>query len=61
MKSFAWLIFNIMTAMVGHTIHGGCFWTLMDFLFSPFAWAKWLILHQVTLTIIQHTFSWFFV
>ena len=54
------LIFAVMTAMIGHTIHGSIFWSIMDFLFCPFAWIKWLIMQQVTMSIIRDTFSWFF-
>ncbi len=53
-------IFCVLTAMIGHTIHGSIFWAIMDFLFAPLAWIKWLIYHEVTLTIIKETFTWFF-
>lgn len=55
-----WLIAGTLTAMVGHEIHGGVFWTIMNFIFWPFSWAKWLICHDVNLTIIKNTFSFFF-
>lgn len=57
--SVVWLPFAIGTAMVGHTIHGGAFWTIMNFIFAPLSWAKWLICQDVTLTIIKKTFSFF--
>ena len=50
----------LLTAMVGYNIHGSLFWSIIDFFFTPFAWAKWLIMHQVNLTIIKSTFSFFF-
>ena len=54
-------VFSVLTAMIGYTIHGSLFWAVMDFIFVPFAWIKWLIMKQVTLSIIKATFSWFFV
>lgn len=47
------------TAMVGHHIHGSVFWAITDFLFPFFVWAKWLIMHQVSLSIIKATFAFF--
>jgi hypothetical protein len=55
------LILGILTAMIGKTIHGSTGWAILDFFFFPFAWIKWLICHEVTLTIIKKTFTWFFV
>ena len=55
-----YLIFSVLTAMIGYTIHQSIFWSIMDFLFTPFAWIKWLIYHECTLDVIQRTFSWFF-
>jgi hypothetical protein len=53
------LVIATCTAMIGHQIHGGWFWTIMDFIFFPLAWIKWLICHEVNLSIIKATFSWF--
>lgn len=50
----------ICTAMIGYTIHHDLFYSVLDFIFTPFVWAKWLILHQVNLSIIKQTFSFFF-
>jgi hypothetical protein len=50
----------IATAMIGHTIHHSVFWAIVDFFFAPLAWAKWLICHEVTFSVIRHTFSFFF-
>jgi hypothetical protein len=49
-----------LTAMIGYHIHHSIGWAIMDFFFAPWAWAKWLIMHQVTLGIIHSTFAWFF-
>lgn len=43
--------------MVGYTIHGSIFWSALNFLFSPIAWAKWLVCKKVSLSVIQRTFS----
>lgn len=53
-------IFSVLTAMIGYTIHGSLFWAVMDFLFTPIAWAKWLICKEVTLSVVKSTFTWFF-
>jgi hypothetical protein len=49
----------LITAMIGYSIHGSGFWAVMNFLFAPLAWAKWLICHEVCLSIIKHTFDFF--
>lgn len=54
-----WFIFDLITAMVGYRIHGSLFWSVMDFIFSPFAWMKWMILHEVNISLIRQTFSFF--
>lgn len=56
---FIWPVLALCTAMIGYQIHGSIFWSIMDFFFMPFAWAKWLILHEVNLTIIKSTFEFF--
>lgn len=56
---FIYFIFCIGTAMVGHTIHGSVFWSIMDFFFTLFVWAKWLICQEVTMEIIKKTFAFF--
>lgn len=55
-----YLVFSVLTAMVGYTIHGSIFWSIMDFIFTPLAIIKWLIYHELTLQILKETFSWFF-
>jgi len=57
MKSTIWLLFATCTAMVGRTIHGGIFWTVCNFVFWPVSWVKWLICHDVTRSVITHTFA----
>lgn len=53
------IIFTLPTAMIGYHIHGSVFWSIVDFIFWPIAWAKWLILQEVNLTIIKETFQFF--
>ena len=60
MKKSLFFIFSIMTAMVGYTIHGSIFWAIVDFSLNPLVWIKWLIFHEVTLSVIKNFFSWFF-
>lgn len=50
----------IMTAIIGHTINdGSIFWAVIDFFFWPFAIIKWLICHEICLTVIKESFSFF--
>lgn len=56
-----YFIFSVLMAMIGYTIHGSIFWSIMDFLFSAIALVKWIICHEITLTVIKETFTWFFV
>jgi hypothetical protein len=55
-----YLIFSVITAMIGFTIHHSIFFSILDFIFWPIVWCKWLILHQVNLGIIKETFSFFY-
>ena len=57
--SFPTIIFAIPTAFIGHNIHGSLFWAIIDMIFWPLAWVKWFLYHEVTLSIIKETFSWF--
>jgi hypothetical protein len=54
-----YLILSIATAMIGHHMHGSLFWTIVDFILMPLVWCKWLILHQVNISIIKSTFMFF--
>lgn len=55
------IIFALPTAIIGYTINqGSVFWSIIDFIFWPLAWLKWVICQEVTLTIIKHSFDWFF-
>lgn len=52
-------IFGVITAMIGYHIHGSIFWAIVDFLFIPIAWIKWLVCHEVSMSIIRDTFTFF--
>jgi hypothetical protein len=54
-----YLILSIATAMIGYYIHGSMFWAIVDFILMPLVWCKWLILHQVNISIIKSTFIFF--
>lgn len=49
----------VITATIGHAIHGSIFWTIIDFFFWPIAWIKWIICQEVSLSIIKKAFSFF--
>jgi hypothetical protein len=55
-----YLLLGVITAIIGYHIHHSIFWAIMDCIFFPFAWAKWLLMKQVTLTIIKSAFGFFF-
>lgn len=61
MRSFFAIIFATLTAIIGYHMHGNFFYVLCDFFLWPFVWVKWLIWHEVTLSLIKQAFSWFFV
>lgn len=55
----AYTIYSVATAMIGYTIHGSLFWSITDIIFCPLVWCKWLICHQVNLSIIEESFRFF--
>ncbi len=57
MKTLANIIISLFTAIVGHAIHGSIFWSIVDFVFWPIAWLKWLICQEVTMSIIKNALS----
>ena len=52
-----YFILGIIVAMLGYTIHGSIFWSILVFFFPLFAIAKWLICHEITYSIIHQTFA----
>ncbi len=59
MRQLLFIIIAMLTAFIGYHIHGSIFWCIMDWFFWPFAWLKWLICHQVNVTIIKDAFAFF--
>jgi len=57
--SLIYLLFGIVTSVVGYAIHHSVVWAIVDYFFAPFAWAKWLICHEVSISLIQEAFSSF--
>lgn len=41
------------TAMIGYQMHKSLFWAIIDFIFTPIAWIKWIICKEITLEIIK--------
>lgn len=62
-NKYGWIytLFCFCTAMIGYQIHNSIFWSIVDFFFTPIAWMKWLICHEVSLTIIKKAFAFFLV
>lgn len=54
------LLIATATAMIGYNIHNSIFWSIVDWFFWPFAWIKWLICQEVNMSLIRHTFAFFF-
>lgn len=59
-SGLGYTIFSLATAVVGMQIHNSVFWAIVDFFFAPFVWLKWLIYHEVTMSIIVKSFEFFF-
>ncbi len=55
-----YMVFAICTGIIGKHIHGSIFWAIIDWLFAPIVWFKWLICEEVTLNIVKHSFDFFF-
>lgn len=57
---FLYTLFAICTGMIGYNInHGSVGWAIVDALFAPLSWCKWLICHQINVSMIKHTFDFF--
>ena len=52
-------IFGTLTAIIGYSKHSSIFWSIIDYLFFPLVWIKWLVLQQINLTIIREAFDFF--
>ncbi len=63
MKESIGIIYTILsaiTAKIGYTIHSSIFWSIIDFIFPMFAWAKWLFMEEVNMSVIRNSFQFFF-
>ncbi len=54
-----YLLFCVATAIIGNTKNHSLGWAILDGIFAPLAWVKWLICQEINLTIINHAFSFF--
>ncbi len=52
-----WIFFSVATGIIGKTIHGSTGWAIFDAIFSGWVWCKWLICHEVNLSIIKESFN----
>lgn len=59
MKQLIFILIALFTAFIGYHIHGSVLWAIFDWFFWPFVWLKWLICHEVNLTIIKEAFAFF--
>lgn len=57
LSSLIYTFFCVATAMIGYTIHGSIFWSIIDFFLTPLVWVKWLVFHEINITIIKNTFD----
>jgi hypothetical protein len=57
--SIIYLIFCVMTSMIGYHMHHSIFYAIINWFFAPLAWVYWIITHSVNLTIIKETFEFF--
>ena len=54
-----YLLIGIATAIIGYHINDSVFWAIIDWMFWPFVWVKWLICQDVNITIIKESFAFF--
>lgn len=59
MKSICSFI-GFLVSMIGYHLHGSILWSIFDFFFWYVVLVKWVVDKQLTLTVIQQTFSFFF-
>ena len=60
MKTLSLIIYIVVctsVAMIGYTIHHSLFWSIIDFIFWPIALIKWLICHEINISVIKQTFD----
>ena len=54
---FFYLIIATGSFMVGYTIHGTVFYSILNFFFWPISLIYWLVTKQINLTVIKSTFG----
>lgn len=54
-------ILSFLTAIIGYTIHGNIFYSIVNFLLAPVSWIWWFIGHDVNISIIRETFKFFYI
>jgi hypothetical protein len=59
LSELMYTIFCLLTAMIGYYKHGSIFWTIIDFIFAPLVWCKWLLFHQINISIIKNALGFF--
>ena len=57
--SFVYTICAVITAMIGYTMYHELLIAIICGIFAPITCAYWLITHQINLSIIKETFSFF--
>lgn len=55
-----YFLFALFISNLGYYIHGSLFWSIIDFVFWPLVLLKWCWYREITVTVIQQCFSWFF-
>ena len=59
LSELMYTMFCLATAMLGYYRHGSVFWAIVDFVLAPLVWCKWLLFHQINVSIIKNTFAFF--
>lgn len=57
LSSFFYLVIAVCVAMIGYQRHGDTLWAIIDFMFWPIAVVKWLIYHEINVSLIKTTFD----
>lgn len=62
MRQILYFFMGVLTAMVGHSLHGSAWWSFINGAFWPLSVIKWFICQEVTLKMIEKALDieWFF-
>jgi hypothetical protein len=55
-----YVLFCVATGMIAHKLYHDVLIAIIAGVFAPISWIKWLICHEVTLSVLKATFDWFF-